>query len=63
MIAMNRRRQPHPLQSRTDELQHRHRGSGIMASGAIGIEEQERFPALEGLLEGAAEVGVEGLLA
>lgn len=31
-----------------------------MASGAIGIEEQERSPALEVLFEGVAEVGVEG---
>jgi len=60
MIAMDRRRQAHPLQFRTDELQQRHRGGGIVASGAIGVEEQERFPALEILFEGVAEVGVEG---
>jgi hypothetical protein len=58
MIAMNRRRQPHPIQPRADELQHRHRGSGIMASSTVGIEEQERLPALEVLLEGIPEVSV-----
>jgi hypothetical protein len=61
MIAMNRRRQPHPLQTRANKLQHRHRGSGIVASNAVRIEEQEGFSALEGLFEGVAEVGVEGL--